>query len=232
MKSIEMPPIPFKLFGLQRSGTNLARWLMLHNFHVVSLEMGNEWKHGVISVDHQNWIYNGEHVRLIICVKNPYSWLVSCYNYFVTNYTADPTVDRNFDRAWSFEEFVQSPSYHFRNPIERWNRMIRHWIEFPVCGQFTEVILHELMLDVQNQRDVLTRIEQNQRLFRRHKAVRGASQRVDIGMRLREPFESDIYLNTRYLIYYTEHLLDFVNRFVDTGLFEHFGYKKISFHSR
>ena len=38
--------IPFKVFGLQRTGTNLMVALLTRNFVVRSLEIGAEWKHG------------------------------------------------------------------------------------------------------------------------------------------------------------------------------------------
>ncbi len=226
-----MPATPFKLFGLQRSGTNLARWLLLHNFEAVSLEVGNEWKHGAIASEHQNWICDGEHVRLIICIKNPYAWLVSCYNYFASNRYADRTIDNNFDETWDFNQFVMSPSYHFTNPIVRWNSMVRHWIEFPTHRQFSEVVLHESMLNAKSQLEVLTRIENNQHLLRKREGIRDISERVDIGMQLREPFQFEYYLSRCYLDHYSERLLNFVNQFVDADLFKRFGYQKISYSS-
>ncbi len=219
-------PVPFKLFGLQRSGTNLARLLMLQNFEATSLEIGHEWKHGRISDAHRDWIHEGQPVRLIICVKNPYAWLVSCYNYFVTNLHADPTIDRSFQKTWDFSQFVQNPSYNFKNPIDRWNSMIRHWLEFPTNKQFSEIILHESMLDAQGQRGVLERIEKNQKLFRKCNEINSASQRVGIGMRLQGNFNFEYYEQKHYLVHYSEYLLDFVNQFVDLNTLAFLGYKK------
>ena len=45
--------IPFKLFGLQRSGTNLMQLLMLSNFQVRSMERSLEWKHGRVRDAHR-----------------------------------------------------------------------------------------------------------------------------------------------------------------------------------
>jgi hypothetical protein len=222
-----MPAIPFKLFGLQGSGTNLARLLLLQAFEVASLETGHEWKHGYISAEHRGWMHDGQPVRLIICVKNPYAWLVSCYNYFVTNLGTDPTVDQGFRRAWGFAQFVQYPSYNFKNPIDRWNSLIRHWLEFPSQPQFSEIILQESMLDAQGQQSVLARIETNQHLSRKnYKVICETSRRVGVEMRLGERFDAEYYRQRRYLAHYSGCLLDFVNQSIDMDLFRLFGYEK------
>lgn len=221
-------PIPFKLFGLQRSGTNLAWLLILENFKAISLEHGNEWKHGYISDNHRSWTEDGQPVRLVICIKNPYSWLVSCYNYFKVQKDVDPSIDRNFQGTWDFAQFVQSPSYGFKNPIDRWNSLNRHWLEFPAQKEFSEFILHESMLHPQGQYDVLTRMQRNQHFSRRRGAIHIVSQKIDIGMQFHGRFDAEYYQNKRYLKCYSKHLLDFLNDSVDDQLLQLFGYQRIS----
>jgi hypothetical protein len=199
---------------------------MLQNFEATSLEIGHEWKHGYISDQHRDWNQDGQPVRLIICVKNPYAWLVSCYNYFMTNQHADPTIDQSFQKAWDFDQFIQNPSYHFANPIDRWNGLVRHWLEFPTNKQFSEIILHESMLDTQGQRSVLERIEKNQQFARKRDVINGASKRVGIGMRLQGNFNFEYYQQKHYMAHYSENLLDFVNQLIDPNILTLLGYKK------
>jgi hypothetical protein len=191
-----------------------------------SLEKGLEWKHGFISPEHRNWRHDGEPVRLIICIKNPYAWLVSCYNYFVENYHADGTVDRAFKMSWDFENFVKSPSYDFKSPVDRWNTLLRHWLEFPENMEFTEIVLHESLLDESGQRRELRRIEKNQSLLRRKAKLLGISRRVDTEMRMRDPFNKAYYAKKRYFAYYSNEALEFVNSSIDMDLLNALGYKK------
>ncbi len=66
--------IPFKVFGPQRTGTNLMVALLTRNFFVHSLEIGAEPKHGPVEKVERQW--NGTPARFVLCVKNPYAWLL------------------------------------------------------------------------------------------------------------------------------------------------------------
>ena len=219
-----LKPIPFKMFGLQRSGTNLARLLLMRNYEVESLERGGEWKHGHIAEAHRDWIHNGEPVRLIICVKNPYAWLHSCYRYFLRSKGADRTVAKQFRKDWAFADFVTGPTYHFSNPVARWNEMNRHWITFPRRNQYSEVILHESMLRPSQQEIVMADIEKRQGLIRQGEEISGAWRQVGVDMRRLGAFDVEYYENREYLAHFTEDLLSFVNQQLDREIVQVFGY--------
>ena len=70
---------PIKIYGLQRSGTNWLGFLIQENFKDVRV-LVNEggWKHGYYIIP---WSLKKE-VDIISIIKNPYSWLVSVYNYW------------------------------------------------------------------------------------------------------------------------------------------------------
>src|SRR4051812_23752277 len=106
-----VPKVPVKIFGLQRTGTNLAAALLSRNFQVKLIEHGTEWKHGRVGDASRTW--NGSPVGFVLCVRNPYSWLVSCYRYFTKALGRDPTLPPQFaqDPPSSLESFVKSPSY-------------------------------------------------------------------------------------------------------------------------
>src|SRR5205085_704151 len=125
--------IPFKLFGLQRTGTNLMQLLLGRNFNTISCESGTEWKHGKVADPART--LHGELLRFILCVKNPYAWLDSCYRYFQRSWRADRTVAPQFksNPTMSFPDFVRSATYNFQSPVHRWNEMNRHWLnELPL----------------------------------------------------------------------------------------------------
>src|SRR6185437_7112132 len=150
------PAIPFKVFGLQRSGTNLMVALLTRNFHVHSLEHEAEWKHGPVRMPNRTW--NGVPARFILCVKNPYAWVVSCYRYFQRSWQCDPTVAPQFQQnpSMPFDQFLRSPSYGFESPIHRWNQMHRLWLATLPTAR-TQVVRQEDQLT--QSREVLYRIE-------------------------------------------------------------------------
>jgi hypothetical protein len=120
--------IPFKVIGLQRTGTNLMVALLARNFHVHSLEIGAEWKHGPVEQPDRRW--NHTPARFVLCVKDPYAWLASCFRYFRVAIGTDSTVAPQFVRNSSmpFEEFVLTPSYEFASPVHRWNHLYKLWL--------------------------------------------------------------------------------------------------------
>ncbi len=74
-------PAPLRVFGLQRTCTNLVRRGLMENFEVHPLTDGADWKHGPIGrTGWKEW--NGQLPRIVVCVRNPYAWLASCYGYF------------------------------------------------------------------------------------------------------------------------------------------------------
>ena len=97
-----------QLYGLFRTGTNYVSQLIENNFLVKIHHEGNEyglndrgfctnWKHG----SYIGHLLKEEYPAVIV-TKNPYAWLVSCYNYW-RKYPIGPELD-NF----SFEQFIKA----------------------------------------------------------------------------------------------------------------------------
>src|SRR5258708_8117767 len=152
-------PHPFKVFGLQRTGTNLIRALLTRNFHVGYLEeSATGWKHGPSRIKDTTW--NGTPIRFIVCVKNPYAWASSCYRFFRRVYDGDVTMAPQFQRdpSMSFDEFVMTPSYTFETPIHRWNEMNRLWLS-TLPTERTLVVRQEDL--VEDQISILQQAEQH-----------------------------------------------------------------------
>lgn len=222
---IAVEQIPFKVFGLQRTGTNLMVALMTRNFHVHSLEMGAEWKHG--PVRHTERMWNNSPARFVLCVRNPYAWLYSCHRYFRRANGVDRTVAPQFKRdpSVSFEEFVLTPTYTYATPVHRWNEMYARWLrELP--EDRTAVVRHDDQLE--HQRSVLLAVESKLGVSRKLPELQPIDRRVDIGAHLHGSYERDqkYYLNREYMAEYSPSLLEKVNQLLDSQMLETFGYSR------
>lgn len=213
--------IPFKMFGLQRTGTNLMVALMQRNFHVHSLEIGAEWKHGPLESPDRQW--NGVPARFVLCVRNPYAWAVSCYRLFRRTYEGDSSVAPQFQRdpSMSFEEFAVTPTYEFETPIHRWNAMNRLWLD-TLPADRRVVVRQEDQLD--GQMRVLEKVEGELHLERLAPAIRMIEKRIDINAAPAGEMNRDYCIDREYMASYTPALLDRVNATLDWGLMAELGY--------
>lgn len=214
-------PVPFKVFGLQRSGTNLMVALMERNFHTHSLEIGAEWKHGVVEQPDRTW--NGAAARFVLCVKNPYAWLVSCYRYFQAAHGADGTVAPQFraDPSMSFEEFVLGPSYEFETPVHRWNAMHRHWLG-RLPPDRTAVVRHED--EVADPVAVLEAVRRKLGLRPSCPRLEGIQARVDVRATLGARFDVTYYRERAYLREFTPALAARADGLLEPEVLGFFGY--------
>lgn len=217
--------IPFKVFGLQRTGTNLMVALMTRNFHVHSLEMGAEWKHGPVRRTERMW--NDSLARFVLCVRNPYAWLYSCYRYLRRANGSDRTVAPQFKRdpSVSFEEFVITPTYTYASGVHRWNEMYARWLrELP--EDRTAVVRQDDQLE--HQISVLKAVEAKLGVRRRNRELQPIDRRVDVGAHLHGSFERDqkYYLNREYMAEYSPALLEKVNQLLDSEVLDTFGYSR------
>src|SRR5579859_5248770 len=215
--------VPFKVFGLQRTGTNLMRALLSLNFRVEYLEeSASGWKHGPLRLPGGMW--NGKPARFVHCVKNPYSWAVSCYRFFRASHGSDPTMAPQFqvDPTMSFEEFVITPSYSFPTPIDRWNQMNRLWLNTLPCDR-TLLVRQEDQFHQQLQ--ILQDAERKLQLHRNADRLQPIEQRVDVDAKRHGPMNRNYYLDRQYLAEYSPTLLERVNALVDPSLMRQFGYR-------
>jgi hypothetical protein len=212
---------PFKMFGLQRTGTNLMVALMQRNFHVHSLEIGAEWKHGPLQSPDRQW--HGAPARFVLCVRNPYAWLVSCYRLFRRTHNADCAVAPQFQRdpSMSFEEFVVSPSYEFETPVHRWNHMNGLWLDTLPAGRHTLVRQED---QLEGQVGVLERVERELGLTRLSAELRLIEAKIDVNAAPAGPMDRDYCLDREYMSAFGPALLDRVNAALDWDLMARLGY--------
>lgn len=134
-----------KQFGLQRSGTNYTKHLLVENYNVKVMTNSGGWKHGYYRAKP---IPTNE-VDVIITIKNPYAWLVSVYNYFNPH-----------PRNISLKEFIRR-EYKFegmrnKSPIIHWNTMNNHWCNLMLWNHKVVVVKYEnLLIDAEKYCDII-----------------------------------------------------------------------------
>jgi hypothetical protein len=221
--TMDSPPHPFKVLGLQRTGTNLMRALLSRNFRVEYLEeSATGWKHGPLRMRDGTW--NGRPVRFVLCVKNPYAWASSCYGFFRRVSDGDATMAPQFQRdpSMSFDEFLMTPTYTHDTPIHRWNEMNRLWLD-SLPADRTLVVRQEDLL--REQTHVLERAERQLQLTRQGEKFQPIEQRIDVDASVKGEMNREYYLHREYLAEYSPSLLDHVNRLVDPALMQRLGYE-------
>jgi hypothetical protein len=88
---------------------------------VDSQEFNREWKHGPIGQA------AADGLCIVCCFRNPWAWLVSMYRWSFAN---DRDGCPHFKPTWSFREFLQRPHYAFAQPLDRWNTLNRHYLQW------------------------------------------------------------------------------------------------------
>lgn len=214
----------FKLFGLQRTCTNFMLRAMLDSFLVESLERGWEWKHGPIGpvAEHR---HNGRPALVVVCVRNPYAWMESCFRYFA-GHPGDTSHCPNFRSSWEFATFVTSAHYQFENPVDRWNRVNRAYLDWlarhPTQG--TLVRSEDLMSPAMQLRR-LEQIEAQFDLTRRAPRIHAFKRRIDgLARQTDAPMRFSYFQNEEYLETYDTRLFHFVNQRIDRALMRELGY--------
>ena len=126
-------------FGLQRSGANFTHYLLTKNYDCeIDQRNGHTWKHGYYREYSHDGIDFEQEKHVVITIKDPFSWLVSVYNYFKKYHKQDfPQFIRT---KWAFEGYVNS------NPIYHWNRMYDHWSTLMLDHKRVAVVKYEDLL--------------------------------------------------------------------------------------
>jgi hypothetical protein len=224
----------FKMFGLQRTCTNVVRRALLDNFESESLEEGAEWRHGPIG--EIAWRERrGQLARVVVCVRNPYAWLVSCFAYFCRYFGREDTICPSFSPGMSFADFVHGGHYRWPSPVDRWNEMNQHWESFVAAHPLRAAVVRaEDLLGIEDQIRQWTRLEVSLGLVRKVDPADGAPRPL-IGVRRRvnylgqatgKEMDFDYFRRERYLAKFDGELLRTVNDRLDWRLMELFGYDR------
>ena len=231
-----------KEYGCQRSGTNFLRVVLQENYEVKLLTNVGGWKHGYYDVGKQLL----REVDVVICVKDPYAWVLSQYNFL------HPQKDVTFDT------FVTSPLQIGRhrygivkaaNPIAMWSAMYEHWLGVDLLHRKKFVLRHEDSIEdpIGSIREIVAHLH-----LRRREPLKFRIQRAfglvgperpfflptvrlmglpnsysgkDINRGV--AFDASHYKQRKYLAVLTPTLLDFVNGHLDQKVLDTFGYKRV-----
>jgi hypothetical protein len=206
-----------KMFGLQRTCTNVVLKGLKANFLVASREKGREWKHGRIG-------RSGDDVPIIVCCfREPLAWLASMYRW---SFSGDKNGCPHFQTGWSFSEFLASPHYDWPTPLDRWNEMNRHYLDWLKANPTRGIAIRsEDMMSPEDARREYMRIGEKFGLRRRSTQLHVFKRRVNNSQALmRRPMDFDYYTERRYLAQYPEDVRSGVQRSVARDVAEQLGY--------
>jgi len=202
--------IPVTQFGLQRSGTNLTRMLLMRNYNAIIPGDQKSWKHGFYqNTSYHPVSFSGE-THILVTIKNPFAWLVSIYNYSA------------YHRGRSFSEFVRT-KYAFEglanyNPVVHWNTMHQHWLNLVMKNHEVAYVKYEDLLSLpQSSMDGVAmafNLTRNDNEFYVPKnEVCPDTTEGDV------VFNKDYYLSEKYMNKYTKDDIDWVVDQLDHDLF-------------
>ena len=214
--SAEFAP-SIKMFGLQRTCTNVVLKGLLENFFVVSREDGREWKHGRIG-------QSGEDIPIIVCCfREPLAWLVSMYRW---SFSDDRDGCPRFRKEWSFEDFMFNPHYDWPTPLDRWNAINRHYLEWIQTHPERGIAVRsEDMMSPDDARRQYVRIGEHFSLRQRGEHIHVFRYRVDNSQQVSQTLmDFDYYKQRRYLAEYTDDARMSVARHADPWVLEQLGY--------
>lgn len=221
-----------QLYGLFRTGTNYVSKLIENNFLVKIHHEGNEhglndrefctnWKHGPY-VGH---LLKKEYPAVIV-TKNPYSWLVSCYNYWRKYPLLGPELE-NF----SFEQFVMATPctlegsatvpfmFRSKNLMQFYWNSYYHWTSVISTPIF--VVQYEAVLE--NAENVFTQMAD---VFNFEKTGEFEDIKKNVLWDIKDDgnefrtrnFDPSHYNDKKYLEYFNDNLLEYIKNEWDFNL--------------
>tara|TARA_Y100000758_G_scaffold247088_1_gene183097 strand:- start:635 stop:1378 length:744 start_codon:yes stop_codon:yes gene_type:complete len=242
-----------KLYGIPRSCTNLVKLLFHNNFsNVTTLSNVLGWKHGnhpeavdwsgkdwdpinnpkgvspsdFVSNDIFNSIkqtYEEGRMKYVVCVKDPYSWLVSYSKYEAR----ESLISRSI---LSFKGINRKKLVEY---ISLWNDRHRNWSELlKNNSNATSIRYEDILKDADsalNKISIFFNLEKIDEvimpefnLSRNPEAVGKLPKQEDKSFN-----KTDYYLNKKYLEYFKKDDLKLIAKNIDSDLVSYFGYKLI-----
>lgn len=208
----------FKLFGLQRTGTNLMQHALVSNYAVRSMEKNREWKHGFIRRSAR------EGISLVICFRNPHSWLDAMYRFSIRGRDRDGCP--HFQSDWTFSDFCRNPHHHWPTPIDRWNCMnafYSAWLRnHPNQGVS---VRSEDLLSLAGQEKEFSRVGDTFKWERKSGTWSTFNRRIQhAGARQGAPMNRGYYTTSQYLSAYSAELLAEVNSRINAAVCQELAY--------
>lgn len=209
-----------KIHGLQRSGTNYLAYLVDQNFdQTKALINAGGWKHGHYCAP---WSL-GQEVHVLTITKNPYSWLVSSYNYW----KPDVSFDKYVKGRIVVEKQAGTPFlYLAANPVQHWNNMHYHWLSIRLNNKKSLVVPYELLVVMPQQVMEGVGIElglKEKSGFANTLNIMSAGEENPLPSS-NEWKDRNYYANNEYMHKFSEDLIKFVNDQLDREVMGVLGY--------
>lgn len=208
------------MFGLQRTCTNVVLKGIKKNFRMISRERGREWKHGRVrkSAD--------DIPILVFCFREPFAWLSSMYRW---SFSGDRHGCPHFCKEWSFTEFLARRHYNWPTPVDRWNDLNRHYLNWvqdhPERGI---VVRSEDMMSPKDARRQYLRIGEKFGLERTSDQIHVFRRRVNQSQKLLpEPMDFSYFTERLYLDQYPGEVRDFLAERIDSWVTGQLSYSGI-----
>jgi len=200
-----MPKHVVKQFGLQRTGTNYVRQLLMHNYNVKVLTNGGGWKHGRYKVKRSL----GHEVDCIVMVKDLLSWLWSYYRYA--------------GKEGSFQHFVMRGTH-----VEHWNALNAHWLDVAERLKDSKMVFSRCEDLVANPKKECQRIAKALGLTRTKGRFWDTDKRINAGGKLTpHTFNRGALIRGDFMKNYTRKLIKFVAELQDEDVAVRLGYKPL-----
>jgi len=233
-----------KEYGLHRSGTNFLRVILQENYEIVLLTNTGGWKHGYYELPQRL----GHETDVVICVKNPYAWLLSFYNHLQP------------EKKITFEEFLSQPLNLQRperqdralcadGPAQLWVQMYEHWLAVELKNHRRFIFRYEdVLADPRGSiQEMVSALELRRREPWHYRVRRslgltngephfflpsirlGAVPQHYKGKHIKkgEEFNAGQYTRHEYLNSYSPEMLNFVNEHLKPELLERLGYQRV-----
>jgi hypothetical protein len=234
-----------KQYGLHRSGTNFLRIILQENFHVSVLTNVGGWKHGFYELPQKL----GRELDCAVCVKDPYAWVHSFYNY------------RHPEKDLPFADFVRGPltvvgpdgpdrGITSPNPWQHWVRMNEHWLGVELkehrkfLFRYEEVLANPIVaiaelvrsLRLERRKSLRYRVARLFRLagpepefFLPHIRLGAVPEKYkNKHFKQGQAFDANRYTQQKYLNAFTPELLAFANDQLNADLVGRLGYQIVS----
>lgn len=229
------------LIGCFRSGTNFTRTVLEKNYDCTIYYNTWGWKHGMMPTYNPSSKIEYQETKVLTVVKNPYSILLSWYNYLRTH---NKNLKGNAD---SLSEFLRTPiyfydegnkgvapQYYFCNPVQMWNSVV--WNHLSFIKQMEGVVLrYEDLLE--NPEHEFGQVAEKFNLENTTDVLELPDKRVNNMWDNKDPNnrkyttnkvfnKADFFLKNEFMSSFSDSDKDFVNSELNTNLVHELGYSE------
>jgi len=209
-----------KQYGMPRSGSNYTKWLIEKNYLAkVHVNIGG-WKHGP---------YLKNNKKSFSTIKNPYSWVISVYNFIMENFNQNvwSPFETELGREATIEDFVKTKfvikskenKYDFESPIFYWNFALKNWLESGVI-----VIRYEDIIKDSNKSLGVLNLKKIGNSLLKNKLKPGMESTI---IDEKSFFDSSYYENKEYMLKLNKKCIRAISDYVSYDLAQKVDYKII-----